>query len=111
MSLSHIHQLQKELEQTRWVIHTDISSIEYIDEWQISRPNGDSEMTIKFSQGGNGPYGETIGNEDMGNALGFHIEGHKNLDVYFGKFSGQFQRDIKKFIVELNALPNVKRKD
>ena len=110
MSKSHIDQLEKLLTRSKWVIHTDISTFEYVEAWEISRPNGDFKHSLKFTQGGNGLYGAAIGNEDMGDVLGCHIHCQPQIDMYFGKFSGKFQRDIKEFMAALNALPIIKLK-
>jgi hypothetical protein len=104
MSLSHVNQLQKELEQSKWVIHTDTSTIEIKEEWNISRPNGDSKLSLKFEFSGNGGFGAEIGNEDMGNAIGCQVEGQHKLDMYFGKFTGKFQQDISAFMEVLNEI-------
>ena len=103
MSKAHIDQLEKELTRTKWVIHTDISTFEYLEEWEISRPNGDSRHILKFGLFGNGYWGDTNGTEDMGNACGCHIECQPKIDLYFGKYTGKFQKDIKEFIQDLNA--------
>lgn len=104
MSKSHIDQLKKELTRAKWVIRTNISTFEFMDEWEISRPNGDTPLTITFTLGGNGAWGETIGNEDMGNAIGCHLRGYDGIGLYFGKYTGQFQKDIKTFIDALEAI-------
>lgn len=104
MSKSHIDKLKSELEKSKWIIHTDISTNEFLDTWEISKPNGDFPLKINFFIGGNGKFGACIGDESMNNAIGCNIEEHSEIDIYFGKYLGQFQKDIIQFISKLNKL-------
>lgn len=104
MSKSHINKLLEELEKSKWLIHTDLSTNKFLNTWEISRPNGDCPLKLDFSIFGNGNYGSVIGNETMDNAIGCSIIEHPEVDIYFGKYSGQFQKDLTKFISELNKL-------
>lgn len=104
MSKSHINKLVLELEKSKWVIHTDLSRNKFLNIWEISRPNGDCPLKLDFSIFGNGNYGSVVGDETMDNAIGCSIIGYPKIDIYFGKYSGQFQKDLTKFILELNKL-------
>ncbi|MVO07542.1 hypothetical protein GOQ30_00020 [Flavobacterium sp. TP390] len=106
MSKLHIEKIKSELENSKWIIRTDLSTNEFLNIWEISRPNGDGDCLLKinFSIFGNGKYGDLIGNETMDNANGCSIIGHSEIDIYFGKYSGQFQKDLFDFISKLNKL-------
>lgn len=103
MSKSHIKQLKIALENSKWVIHTDVSTNEFLNNWEISRPNGDCLLTINFTIFGNGNHGAYIGTETMDNANGCSIVEYPNIDIYFGKYTGQFQKDLIQFIAQLEA--------
>jgi hypothetical protein len=104
MSKSHIEKLKLELNKSKWTIQTDLSTNEFLNIWEITRPNGSSLKKLEFSIFGNGKYGDCIGNESMDNANGCSIIGNSEINIYFGKYSGQFQKDLNKFVVELNKL-------
>jgi hypothetical protein len=102
MSKSHIEKLEKELRLSKWVIVLEDNTENFI--WKISRPNGDSLMTIDFSVYGNNFFGELEGNETLHNAIGCHIKNHPEINLYFGKYSGQFQKDVVEFVNQLNSI-------
>jgi hypothetical protein len=45
MSIAHINQLKKALSYSHWIIN---EMIEEEDLWKISRPNGDTPLTLDF---------------------------------------------------------------
>lgn len=104
MAKSHIEKLKLELEKSKWIIRSEIVANDFLKVWEISRPNGDCLLKIDFSIFGNGKHGDCIGNETMDNAIGCSIIGHSEIDIYFGKYSEQFQKDLIKFIFQLNKL-------
>ena len=104
MSKSHIDKLRLELAKSKWVIHTDLSTNEFLKTWDISRPNGDCSLKLSFSVFGNTNHGDLLGNETMDNAIGCTIIGYPEIDLYFGKYTGQFQKDLILFISQINKL-------
>ena len=104
MSKAHLDQLKSELKKSKWVIRTYESAYEFIENWEITKPNGDCPLNLIFTMYGNGKYGDCIGNETMENANGCSVESHPEIDIYFGKFSGQFQKDLAEFIAGINQL-------
>ena len=104
MSKAHLEKLKSELIKSKWIIRTEISNNDFLDKWEISRPNGDYLLKMEFTIFGNGKYGDCIGNETMDNASGCSIDGYPELDIYFGKYSGQFQKDLSEFIFQLNQI-------
>ncbi len=104
MIKSHIEKLKSELAKSKWIIHTDTSTNELVDNWKISKPNEDCLLTIRFTIFGNGTYDNWIGNETMDNACACSVLEHPEIDLYFGKHSGKFQKDLPVFISQLNAL-------
>lgn len=104
MAKSHIEKLKLELEKSKWIIRSEIVANDFLKVWEISRPNGDCLLKIDFSIFGNGKHGDCIGNETMDNTIGCSIIGHSEIDIYFGKYSEQFRKDLIKFIFQLNEL-------
>lgn len=104
MGKAHLELLKTQLEASKWKILPGYDLDLLTDHWLICRPNGDSQLKINFIIGGNGKYGALSGNETMYDALSCSVENHPHIDIYFGKYSKQFQIDIIEFINRLNAL-------
>ncbi len=104
MSKAHLELLKSKLEASKWKILSDFNLDILTDHWVICRPNGDNQLRINFTIGGNGNFGAHIGNETICNALGCSIENYPDIDIYFGKYSKQFQKDIVEFIKHLNLI-------
>lgn len=101
MSRAHLEKLKLELGKSKWILRTDVSTNEFLSTWEISRPNNDCLLEIEFGISGNGEYGACIGNETMDNAIGCSVS-NSEISIYFGKYSGQFQKDIAAFISQIN---------
>lgn len=104
MSFSHIQDLKKKLEQAHWVIKSGYTPDEYSDRWEIERPNGDTPLVLDFQIGGKGNYGALNGSETLSNAIGCTVLKHPEINIYFGKFTGKFQKDSNEFITQINAI-------
>lgn len=104
MSKAHLELLKSQLEASKWEIVSEYNLDVLTDYWVIQRPNGNNELRIKFTIGGNGKFGALLGKETICNALGCSIENHPDIDIYFGKYSKQYQVDLAKFIEQLNSL-------
>ena len=104
MSKSHIEKLIHELECAKWKIITDYNKKENKDFWMISRPNGDSLTKLNFMIGGNGKYGDHIGNEIIFDAINCSVANQPHINLYFGKFSKKFKKDLMIFIELLNKI-------
>ena len=108
MSIAHLEKLRKELEGNHWIIEKEESN-SHLYYWKISRPNGDMPLTIEFSIGGRGLYGAIDDSETIEDAIACNIETHEEIEVYFGKFSGGFQKDIKNFVSQICNLDSKKK--
>ena len=98
MSKAHIEKLRNELENTEWHIISD----ENIDYWLFARPNKEITYKLNFTIWGNGNFGAKTGNETIENAISCHVDSKPDLDLYFGKFSKKFQKDVALFVSTLN---------
>lgn len=104
MSKAHLELLKTKLETSKWKILSEYNLDVYSDHWIICRPNGDCQLKLNFTIYGNGRFGDQIGDETVSNASGCAIENYPHIDIYFGKFTGQFQLDIDEFIRKLNKV-------
>ncbi|WP_338792575.1 hypothetical protein [Bernardetia sp. MNP-M8] len=104
MGKAHLELLKSKLETSKWIVLSEYNLDVYSDYWTICRPNGDFQLKLNFTIGGNGKFGDQIGNETLCNALGCSIENYPHIDIYFGKYTKQFQVDITEFIRQLNLL-------
>jgi len=104
MGKVHLKLLKSKLEASKWKILSGYILDKYSDCRTICRPNGDYQLNLNFTIGGNGEFGAHLGNETICNALGCSIENYPQIDIDFGKYSKQFQVDIIEFIRQLNLL-------
>lgn len=102
MEKAHIEQIRKKLEHSKWIIQEIYSELDTMPYWKICRPNGDHPLILEFMLSGNGKYGALRGDESFYNAIACHIKEYPEIDLYFGKYSGQFQKDLAAFITTLN---------
>ena len=104
MSKAHLELLKSQLLAAKWKILSEMDLDILTDRWIICRPNGENQLQANFTIGGNGKFGAQIGNETISNALGCSIDNYPHISIYFGKYSKQFQIDIKQFISELSLI-------
>ncbi|MFA9213240.1 MAG: hypothetical protein ACEQSR_05265 [Candidatus Methylacidiphilales bacterium] len=107
MSKAHLELLKLKLEASKWIILSEYNLDVYSDYWTICKPNRNYQINLNFIIGGNGEFGAHLGNETLTNALGCSIENYPQIEIYFGKYSKQFQLDIIEFIRQLNLLDKV----
>ena len=106
MSLSHLTELRTQLERRHWKIiaETRISTTESSLSWTIARPNGDSPTTLEFTNGFYGAYGD-FRHETIDDSIACNVVGHPEIPhLYFGKFQGQFQKDVVAFADAINEI-------
>ncbi len=96
MSASHLKLLRHLLEQSHWRIDREEDHL-----WIISRPDGSSPLRIAFEPwyGAMGEWRRT----SIEHSLGCEVVGFSELSVYFGRYSGRFQTDIREFIAHLGC--------
>lgn len=104
MGRAHIELLKTKLETSKWKILSEYNLDVYSDHWTICRPNGDCIQKLNFTIWGNGSFGDHIGNETLSNAKGCFVENYPHIDIYFGKFTAQFQEDLDEFIRKINLI-------
>lgn len=104
MSIAHLEKLKSTLEAAHWVLGSPYRPETLAEHWDITRPNGDTPLRICFLIGGNGLFGARKGNETLSDAISCSVEGHPGIELYFGKFSGRFQEDVREFVHQLNAI-------
>ena len=102
MSIAHLNQLKKVLENNHWIIQQ-----EHEFSWLISRPNGDSEIELLFPEwyGAMGELRETT----IEKSITCEVAQNTDIDLYFGKFSKSFQTDVEDFVTKLNRLEKEKK--
>lgn len=100
MGIEHLKHLRTALENDNWLMLDELRGNEYdiSGYWVIARPNGDTEFSLAFE-----------GLDDMRTlpleqAYGCHIEGHKEVSLYFGKMGKSFPRELTRFVSQLSCL-------
>ncbi len=98
MSIEHLKQLRKTLEDNRWVVVEELPGNDYeiSGYWKVARPNGASEFCLAFE-----------GLDDMETlpiekSYGCHIVGNKEVGLYFGKVSKSFPEELSGFMGALS---------
>jgi hypothetical protein len=108
MSVAHLALLRAELERRHWQIVAENKATTDEDpaplSWTIARANGDSPLTLEFTQGYTGRYLD-IPLESIDDSIACRVVDHPEIPgLYFGKFHGQFQIDVVKFADAINAI-------
>ena len=106
MSLSHLTELRAQLERRHWRIVSEekLLTDESALHWKITRPNGDLPLTLVFTPGFQSPFGH-FRHESIDESIACHVVGQSHLPrLYFGKFRGQFQKDVVAFANEIDQL-------
>src|SRR5262245_61783696 len=99
MSVSHLSELRRQLERRHWRILAENNTLSRDADlhWAIARPDGSSPLTLRFLPGFYGKYGD-IQHESIDESIACEVVGHSELpDLYFGKFHGQYQKDVAAF--------------
>ena len=98
MPVSHLERLRKSLSSNQWVITSEEKGNDYDVSavWKISRPNGDSPLSLNFE-------GQSEGDVlPIEKAYACHVSQNPDISLYFGKISKSFPTDLKKFMARLN---------
>lgn len=104
MSHAHLAELRVQLERRQWKIVSENKTLSEDSNlnWIIARPNGDSELTLEFSPGSYGLYGQ-YEHDSIDESIACCVVGHNEIQhLYFGKFHGQYQKDVVAFADEVN---------
>ena len=98
MSIEHLKLLRKSLSNNHWLVKEELPGNDYNVSayWKISRPNGDSAMTIEFN-----------GMDDLEvfpieKAYSCTIVENNEIDCYFGKLNKSFPENLSNFIDALS---------
>lgn len=107
MTIAHLSKLKELLVNYHWKIDKENNVCTETEEleWHISRPNGDTPLTIKFSPGYGGKYCD-IQLDEIEQSIACEVERHPDIEyLYFGsKFHGKFQADVVNFVEQINSI-------
>lgn len=107
MSISHLNEVRSRLERRHWIVVSETNKLtpEEPLQWKISRPNGDTPLTVTFTPGLGGAYGQ-IPMEEIEDGISCQISEHPEIPyLYFGsKFHGRFQQDVAAFVDAVDSL-------
>ena len=106
MSVSHLTELRTQLERRHWRIVTEnkTKTTETSLNWRISRPNGDSPLTLEFTPGSFGPYGG-YEHDSIEHSIACEVIDHPEIPyLYFGKFQGHYQDKVLEFVDAINSI-------
>ena len=106
MSRAHLEELRKQLDRKHWRIVSETKNLadDSTLNWTIARPNGDSSLVLKFTPGFYGAYGDFRHNS-IDESIACEVVGHSEIPhLYFGKFYGQYQKDLLLFLDAINVM-------
>ena len=101
MTISHLNKIRDLLNENHWIIVTEEDF-----SWNIARPNGDTPLQLSFPAwyGAMGEYRET----SIEKSINCEVVNYPDLDVYFGKYSRTFQKEVQEFVAQINQISTLK---
>ena len=100
MSDSHLIELRKRLENSHWVLVSELSGNDYdiSARWLISRPDGSHQMHLEFE-----------GLDDMNTlpleqSYGCRVMEAPTIKLYFSRLGRAWKNDLSKFMKQLNDI-------
>ena len=106
MSRSHLVELRTQLERRHWKVLTENQTLTHNSplSWTIARPNGDTPLTLEFHPGSYGAHGDWQ-HESIDESIACQVVEYPEIShLYFGKFRGQFQKDVVAFADAIDTI-------
>ena len=100
MTIEHLKQLRNALEINHWRIDEELSGNEHdiSGYWKISRPNGDTRLTIEFEGM------DALKVLPIEEAYGCRVSEVPDVTAYFSRANRSWPSELKGFVSQLNKV-------